>query len=167
MEAEKSTGVTHFAVTFVMSWDKMLDDDDLTLDVPLSPDVKEKLRVRNIKQRCISVVSTLSVKWRCYVILWCEIITFYLCTKTITISSKVNLLSRIFYSRASNYRPQHVFTGVCLSGGGCTPPGQITPQGRHPPRQTPATLSPAHSYCSRRYASYWNIFMFYFAVISL
>ena len=47
MEAEKSTGVTHFAVTFVMSWDKMLDDDDHTLDVPLSPDVKEKLRVRN------------------------------------------------------------------------------------------------------------------------
>ena len=47
VEAEKSTGVTHFAVTFVMSWDKKLDDDDHTLDVSLSPDVKEKLRVRN------------------------------------------------------------------------------------------------------------------------
>ena len=52
-----------------------------------------------------------------------------------------------------------LFTGGCLPD---TPPGQTpqvdtlpgqTPPGRHPP-------PPADGYCSGRYASYWNAFLF-------
>ena len=58
VEAEKSIGITHFAVTFVMSWDRMLDDDDHTLDVPLSADVKEKLRVRRSCEQIYFIIFT-------------------------------------------------------------------------------------------------------------
>ena len=56
-------------------------------------------------------------------------------------------------SSVYNYRPQrscegHVFTGVCLSTGGCLPQCMLRytpPQSRHPPEQTP--LPPGGRHC--------------------
>ena len=49
-----------------------------------------------------------------------------------------------------------------------TPPCANSPLGRHPPQadptwQTPTPPPPADGYCSKRYASYWNTFLFFFA----
>ena len=78
-----------------------------------------------------------------------------------------------------HYRPQrscesYVFTGVCLSTGGCLPQCMVgyTPQSRHlpgsrhpPPEQTPPTGAdtppPRDGHCCGRYASYWNALLHY------
>ena len=93
---------------------------------------------------------------------------------------------------ATLYRPQrscegYVFTGVCLSTGGCLVPGggvgipacteaEPPPPGRdrgawfqgglvsqHAPRQTPPGRD---GYCCGRYASYWNAFLLFFLYLS-
>ena len=67
----------------------------------------------------------------------------------------------------------YVFTGVCLSmGERCTPPCQADtppPIRHHPPgapwADTPLpSRHPQDGYCSGRYASYWNAFIFHVAV---
>ena len=92
----------------------------------------------------------------------------------------------VCWIKADFYRPQkklrkgNIFTRVCQEfcpqGGVCQTPPVL---GRHPPRQTRQTpptplwadtplgrhplgihLPPADSYCSGRYTSYWNAFLF-------
>ena len=70
-----------------------------------------------------------------------------------------------------------MFSQACVKNGGVyqTPPQQTrqtlpqadNPMGRHPPGQTPPGHMPPSprqvplGYCSGRYASYWNAFLFY------
>ena len=80
----------------------------------------------------------------------------------------------------------YVFTGVCLSTGGCLPlvPGGVsathplgrhplgrhppcadtpqadTPTDKHPPRQTPPAVLPGIWSTSKQYPSHWNAFVF-------
>ena len=71
-----------------------------------------------------------------------------------------NEIRRFLMFQVGNYRPQrscegYVFTGVCLSTGGClllVPGVCFWCMGRHPP--------PGDGYCCGRYASYWNAFLF-------
>ena len=65
-----------------------------------------------------------------------------------------------------NYRPHRscgkvmfLHLSVILSTGGVYPSMHL---GRHPPADTPPGRHPppADGYCSRRYASYWNAFLF-------
>ena len=69
------------------------------------------------------------------------------------------------------YRPQHsygkvIFSSVCHSvhgGGGQTPsPGQTPLLRRQTPPMADRHPPPADGYCSGRYASYWNAFLYIF-----
>ena len=54
----------------------------------------------------------------------------------------------------------YVFTGVCLSTGGGSPSGGgLCPGEEVSVRETPQTETP-RTVMSRRYASYWNAFLF-------
>ena len=68
--------------------------------------------------------------------------------------------------RADTQKPLWAETPIPL---GRHPPWADTPVGRQPPpQQTPGQtpLPPANSYCSGRYAPYWNAFLFGFIVIN-
>ena len=95
-------------------------------------------------------------------------------------------LNEIMIIQKFNYRPQRscvkvIFSQACVKNSvhrgvsalvhaGIHPPGRhpppwadTTPSGRHPPppgQTPPPPLPPVDSYCSGRYASYWNAFLF-------
>ena len=67
----------------------------------------------------------------------------------------LDLYRNIFTSVCQEFCPQW---GMCLPQCmlGYTPPGQTPPLGQTPP--------PADGYCSGRYASYWNAFLYKFSI---
>ena len=71
------------------------------------------------------------------------------------------------YSPQTKLRKGNIFTSVCQEfcpqGGRCTPSG--TPPRRHPPFLPWQTPPGRPSYCSGRYASYWNPFLFLFMFV--